>query len=154
MKLLLARLQKRRLAVPLASVERVLLRPRLETLPDLPTWLAGFLQLSDGSLPVLDVAALFEGERCSWDLYNQIVITRDEGRQALLFSSVDGLLEVEPEDFRPLQSEDSFQGVAAALVQRSQEWVPIIVPRLLLIDQERRKLEHWNRVLEDRRSRI
>ncbi|MFN8607876.1 MAG: chemotaxis protein CheW [Vulcanimicrobiota bacterium] len=154
MKLLLARLKKRRLAVPLASVERVLLRPRLEILPDLPPWMAGFLQVAEGSLPVVDVAALFEGERCPWDLYNPIVITRDDGRLALLFSSVEGLAEVEPEQFRPLQSQDSFQGVAAALIQRSQEWVPIIVPRLLLIDQERRKLEHWEQVLRQRQERL
>jgi chemotaxis signal transduction protein len=152
MKLLVARLQRRRLAVPLASLERVLLRPRLQVLPHLPNWLAGFLQLADGSLPVLDVAALFEGERCPWGLYNPILVTRDEGRQALLFNSVEGLTEVEPQDFRPLQAADSFQGVAAALIPWSQEWVPIIVPRLLLIDQERRKLEHWGRVLQERQE--
>ncbi|MBS2035034.1 chemotaxis protein CheW [bacterium] len=154
MKLLVARMKKRRLALPLASVERVLLRPRLETLPDLPAWLAGFLQLAQSSMPVLDVAALFEGEPCAWDLYNPIVVTQDEGRLALLFSAVDGLMEAAPEEFRPLQSQDSFQGVAAALVQRSQEWVPIIVPRLLLIDQERRKLEHWGQVMKARQERL
>ena len=151
MKLLLARLQNRRLALPLASVERVVLRPRLEVLPDLPVWLAGFLQLPGESLPVLDVGALFEGERCPWDLYNPIVITRDEaGNLALLFTPVEGLVEVPPEDFRPLQSGESFQGVAAALILRSEEWAPIVVPRLLLIAQEQRKLEHWREVLQRR----
>ena len=151
MKLLLARLQNRRLALPLTSVERVVLRPRLEVLPDLPVWLAGFLQLPGESLPVLDVGALFEGERCPWDLYNPIVITRDEGGNlALLFTAVEGLVEVAPEDFRPLQSGDSFQGVAAALIPRFEEWAPIVVPRLLLIAQEQRKLEHWREVLQRR----
>jgi purine-binding chemotaxis protein CheW len=150
MKLLLARLQSRRLALPLASVERVILRPRLEVLPDLPPWLAGFLQLPGESLPVLDMGAMFEGERCPWDLYNPIVITRDEGSLALLFTAVEGLVEVAPEDFRPLQPGDSFQGVAAALIPRSKEWAPILVPRLLLVAQEQRKLEHWGEVLRKR----
>lgn len=154
MKLLLARLQNRRLALPLASVDRVVLRPRLEVLPDLPLWLAGFLQLPGESLPVLDVGALFEGQRCTWDLYNPIVITRDEGSLALLFTAVEGLVEVPPEDFRPLQAEDSFQGVAAALIPSSQEWAPILVPKLLLIAQERHKLEHWQEVLKLRVERL
>ncbi len=147
MKLLLARLQNRSLALPLASVERVILRPRLEVLPDLPVWLAGFLQLPGESLPVLDVEALFEGHRCPWGLYNPIVIIRDERNLALLFTAVDGLVDVPPEEFRPLQPEDSFQGVAAALIPRSQEWAPILVPRLLLVAQEQRKLDHWSDVL-------
>ncbi|MBX3167502.1 MAG: chemotaxis protein CheW [Candidatus Eremiobacteraeota bacterium] len=154
MKLLLARLQNRRLALPLASVERVILRPRLEVLPDLPAWLAGFLQLPGETLPVLDVGALFEGQRCPWDLYNPIVITRDEGNLALLFTAVEGLVEIPPEDFRPLQPDDSFQGVAAALIPRSQEWAPIIVPKLLLIAQEQRKLEHWRDILNQRVERL
>lgn len=154
MKLLLARLQQRRVALPLTSVERVLLPPRLQRLPEWPIWMAGFLILADGSPPVLDVSALFEGQPCSWDLYNQIVITRDESRLALLFRGVDGLVEVAPEDFRPLQSSDSFQGVAAALIQSSQEWVPILVPRLLLIEQERRKLKHWESLFLERERRL
>ncbi len=154
MKLLLARLQNRRLALPLASVERVILRPRLEVLPDLPIWLAGFLQLPGQSMPVLDVGALFEGVRYPGDLYNPIVITRDEGNLALLFTAVEGLVEVPPEDFRPLQPGDSFQGVAAALIPRSKEWAPILVPKLLLIAQEQRKLEHWSEVLRLRTERL
>lgn len=154
MKLLLARLQTRRLALPLTSVDRVILRPRLEVLPDLPVWLAGFLQLPGESLPVLDVGALFEGQRCPWDLYNPIVITRDEGNLALLFTAIEGLVEVPPEDFRPLRPEDSFQGVAAALIPRSQEWAPILVPKLLLVAQEQRKLEHWRDVLGQRLERL
>lgn len=154
MKLLLVRLQNRRLALPLASVDRVVLRPRLEVLPDLPVWLAGFMQLPGESLPVLDVGALFEGQRCPWDLYNPIVVTRDERSLALLFSAVEGLLEVPPEDFRPLRAEDSFQGVAAALIPSSQEWAPILVPKLLLIAQEQRKLEHWQGVLKQRVERL
>ena len=154
MKLLLARLQTRRLALPLASVDRVVLRPRLEVLPDQPMWLAGFLQLAGESLPVLDVEALFEGRRCNWDLYNPIVITRDEGNLALLFTAVEGLVEVPPEEFRPLKPEDSFQGVAAALIPSSDEWAPILVPKLLLIAQEQRKLEHWREVLRQRMERL
>lgn len=153
MKLLLARLQGRRLAVPLASVERVILRPRLEVLPDSPPWLAGFLQLPGRSLAVLDVGELFEGERCRWDLYNPIVLTHEENL-ALLFTGVDGLVEVDPADFRPLEPQDSFQGVAAALIQRVDEWVPIVVPKLLLIEQEQRKLQHWQQVVQQRQERL
>ena len=154
MRLLLARLQSRRLAVPLASVERVILRPRLEVLPDLPPWLAGFVQLPGRSLPVLDVGELFEGQRCRWDLYNPIVLTHAEENLALLFTGVDGLVEVDPADFRPLQPEDSLQGVAAALIQRLDEWVPIVVPNLLLLEQEKRKLQHWQQVVQQRLERI
>jgi len=131
----------------------VILRPRLQVLPDLPPWLAGFLQLPGRSLPVLDVGEWFEGRRCPWDLYNPIVLTHEDNL-ALLFTAVDGLMEVDPVDFRPLDPKDSFQGVAAALVPWSDAWVPIVVPKLLLLAQEQRKLVHWQQRVQQRLERL
>lgn len=143
MKLLLGATHHR-LALPLSQVERVILRPGLASVPEQPPWLAGFLAMGEANLPVLDMSALFGGPPLPVELYDPIVLCRAaEQRLGLLFRKVERVIEVEPTALRPLTEQDSFQGVAAGILENGRDWLPVLVPKLLLARHQQERLRHW-----------
>lgn len=151
MRLLVLQCGGRRLALPAQDVLRVLFYAPPQELPQLPPWSPGFLTLAGQLVPVIDLARLLHWPSTPPDLHTHTVLVACEEQHVLLLvGRVEQLLDVPAADLRPLPPDRTLQGLMAAAWWDRGEAVPIVVPRLLLMREEKERLQHFQQVLQGR----
>lgn len=155
MKLLVLDVGGRRLALPAQDVQRVLFYAPPQPALQAPPWLSGFLVLAQELVPVCELATLLGWTAPPPDLHSHLVLVASQDTRLLLsVTRVDQLVEVAPQDLRPLPPDSTLQGLMAAAWWTGQESVPLLVPRLLLLKEEKDRMVHWKRLMQKRLEEV
>lgn len=155
MHLILVQLVSRNVALPLSSVRRVVLRPNLENLPEQPNWLVGWLRLGPSLLPTIDLSALLQEPKQELGLYNQlIVIATDRGLIGILVDKVLEVCVADPSQLKPLDSSDTFLGVASAHWVRGDQSFTVLAPSRIFSQEEKQRLLVWQQISQSRVARL
>ena len=147
MNVLVARVAGKPVAFSASEVVRVALRPRLQELPQQPSWMLGLTQYGKQVVAVVDLAQLMGWGELLDSLYSHVIfVSIEEQLVGLAVERASDVLELHPEELHPLPANSTFHGVAAAVFPIGDELVPLLVPRLLLLKEEREKLAWWTQV--------
>ena len=151
MKLLLLCCGERRLALPAQDVKRILFYAPPQAMPQLPPWCPGFVTLAGELVPLVDLARLLGWPSEAPGLHSHMLLLRPEEQALLvLVSRVEQIVEVSPEQLRPLPPDRSLQGLMAAAWFDGEHSLPVLVPRLLLLKEERERIKFFERQLQAR----
>lgn len=141
----------RRFALPLREVREVLLRPAVVPLAEAPPWLEGFLRVENRAMPVIHLDRLLGVGDGGRSLYSHLLVVAGEQRDcALSVEQADEVLELEPDQLLPLDPSDSLAHVVGALIGRNGQAIPVLSGRRLLLEEEKKRLEHWATIEEER----
>lgn len=139
-----------RCALPLESVREVLHMAALARSPGLPPILPGFLNLDGASVPVIDVARLFDLPAEEPGLYTPLVVLR-EASFALLVDAVPGTHFGDAADLIPVDEAKTINRCVTAEVETAHGPAHLLAIDRILLEEERQRIEaltecHENRV--------
>jgi len=90
---LIVKVNERLVAIPIDHVLRIIQIVSLKSIPDMPVFFKGLLDLSGEKIPVLDLVSLLEKEKCvDYQLSTPIVICKNEHKKiGLIVDSVENV---------------------------------------------------------------
>jgi purine-binding chemotaxis protein CheW len=155
--LLLFHLGGQAYGLPLREVEEILPLATLSCPPNLPSILAGFLNLGGTAVPVLRLDRLFELPAVSPARYTPLVLLRNaDYRLALLVDEVSRILTVAENALVPIGAQQSFNDCVEAVATVDDHVVLLLSAQRILLEKEQQCLAEFQdreqarlRALED-----
>ena len=125
--LLIGRLGERPVALPGASVERVLQMVALTPVPDLPPPVVGVINIQGSVLAVVDPRPSLDIPTAPWRLEQRLVLVRAATRYALWLDAAERIVRVAPEALQPVTS-GAVMALAPLLARLDGEVIPVLSP--------------------------
>jgi purine-binding chemotaxis protein CheW len=130
-------------ALPQAAVHQILPLPELARPPGLPAPVAGFARLAGAAVPVVRLARLFglETSAATDEFYaHLLVVGADAEAVALLVDRALDVVQVPPDDLRPVERDETLNGCVEAQFTLGETVYHLLAADRLLLAEERARL--------------
>ena len=148
--LLIFRLGKRMVALPLDAVHRIVPMADLARPPALPEVLEGILNWAGTAVPVVRLARLLRLPHSELSLYSMLVLMKSSDGSdkpvALLVDSVREILKVTNDELITVSERDSFNACIDATASVREQVIYLLSPERILLARERESLDAYRSI--------
>ncbi len=148
-------LSGRLFAFPVAKLREFLPMAELASLPGLPPFFAGILNLGGKAVSVLRLDKIFGLPLDEPSIHSSILVLRnDESPTAFIAASVLGIVQPSTESQAEIPESESFGGCVASVFQYGERQAGLIRPDRLLLAAEVARIEAFRAQEQERLSRM
>ncbi len=144
-------LSGRLFAFPVAKLREFLPMAELASLPNLPPFFAGILNLGGKAVSVLRLDRLFGLPNCEPNIHSSLLVLRnDESPMAFVAAAVLGIVQISPDQLAAIPESESFGGCLRGVFQHGEYSVGLIRPERLLLAAEAARIEAFRAKEQER----
>jgi purine-binding chemotaxis protein CheW len=142
-------------ALPIRRVEEIVPIAKLTSVPGVPAFLAGFLDVGGRLIAVISLRRLFGMPDRAWELYTPLVILKVTPEQiALEIDGVARIVDIDDEDLVPLTQGCCLNDFASAVARLDGHVVVLLSPERILLEQEQRRVAELTELARQRLTKV
>ncbi|MDV6030912.1 MAG: chemotaxis protein CheW [Phycisphaera sp. RhM] len=154
-RLVIFKVAGQRYGIDSSVVTRVIAMPQLDQLPEAPTFIFGFLNLSGSPLPVIRLDRLLHQSESALRRWTPLMLVHlCEMPLALLVDEVTSIVSVAHEDTMTLPPGHVFNDCVDRIVRHADESILVLSPDRLFLERELQMLNEQRSIAEERAAQL